>query len=94
MAKKRYARAASAMCPMPEGVTIFNGCNEKCDMLVGPCCCGAWHRVNGLLQLCRQKGICTEYLERAFEAAIRRNHKRLVEDGLKRGVASIVRDYG
>lgn len=23
----------------------YNACNEPCDMLVGPCCCGATHRV-------------------------------------------------
>ena len=92
--KRRYRQAASAVCPMPNGVTVFNGCNEPCDVLVGPCSCGGWHGRVQMLELCRQKGIATEYLERAFEAAIRRNHKRLVEDGLKRGVASIVRDYG
>lgn len=21
----------------------YNGCNEPCDMLIGPCACGAWH---------------------------------------------------
>lgn len=23
----------------------YNACTEPCDMLVGPCCCGAWHTV-------------------------------------------------
>ena len=22
---------------------FYNGCNEPCDMLSGPCACGAWH---------------------------------------------------
>ncbi len=22
----------------------YNACNEPCDMLIGPCCCGAWHQ--------------------------------------------------
>jgi hypothetical protein len=21
----------------------YNGCNEPCDLLIGPCRCGAWH---------------------------------------------------
>lgn len=21
----------------------YNACNEPCDMIEGPCCCGAWH---------------------------------------------------
>ena len=21
----------------------YNACNEPCDMLIGPCACGAWH---------------------------------------------------
>lgn len=29
--------------PMPKGVLIYNGSHEPCDMLIGPCCCGAWH---------------------------------------------------
>jgi len=28
---------------MPEFIEIYNACSERCDMLVGPCCCGAWH---------------------------------------------------
>jgi hypothetical protein len=24
----------------------FNGNNEPCDMLQGPCCCGAWHNLS------------------------------------------------
>jgi hypothetical protein len=27
-----------------ERVSLFNACNEKCDMLIGPCACGAWHQ--------------------------------------------------
>ena len=29
---------------MPGGVKNYNGSNEPCDMLVGLCCCGAFHR--------------------------------------------------
>ena len=28
---------------MPEGVNVFNGSHERCDMAQGPCSCGAWH---------------------------------------------------
>ncbi len=43
------AEAAEAkglpLIPMPEGVTLHNGQghNTPCDMLHGPCACGAWH---------------------------------------------------
>lgn len=28
---------------MPDEIKIYNASSEPCDMLVGPCCCGAWH---------------------------------------------------
>ena len=32
---------------MPDGIEMYNGgCSEPCDMLVGPCCCGAWHSLD------------------------------------------------
>lgn len=34
---------------MPRNVVIFNASNEPCDMLEGPCCCGAWHKPGELL---------------------------------------------
>ena len=35
----------NGMVPWPDGWTVrrYNACNEPCDMLVGPCACGAWH---------------------------------------------------
>ena len=35
---------------MPEEVSIFNGQFDRCDMLAGPCCCGAWHNVKDSLE--------------------------------------------
>jgi hypothetical protein len=29
---------------MPENVEIRNASNERCDMLIGACSCGAWHK--------------------------------------------------
>lgn len=31
---------------MPANLSIYNGCSERCDMLVGACACGAWHEAN------------------------------------------------
>ena len=28
---------------MPDGIKIYNSCTDPCDVLVGPCVCGAWH---------------------------------------------------
>lgn len=28
---------------MPEHIHMYNGSWERCDMLIGPCSCGAWH---------------------------------------------------
>lgn len=28
---------------MPDHIKYFNGNNQPCDVLIGPCCCGAWH---------------------------------------------------
>lgn len=32
-----------AVIPMPEGRVRYNGSGTPCDMLKGPCSCGAWH---------------------------------------------------
>ena len=26
---------------MPENIKVYNACNEPCDVVVGPCVCGA-----------------------------------------------------
>lgn len=30
---------------MPIHINVFNGQHQRCDMLVGPCSCGAWHHI-------------------------------------------------
>jgi hypothetical protein len=92
--RRRYRRAASVELDMPEGVRIFNDCDKPCDKLVGKCVCGGWHGRERLLEICRRKGILTVFIEQAFDEAILANHKRMVADGLARGVVSIIRDYG
>lgn len=45
-AKIRILRPANGMVAWPDGWLEhrhFNACNEPCDMLAGPCSCGAWH---------------------------------------------------
>jgi hypothetical protein len=34
------------LATMPEAYygKFYNACTEPCDMLQGPCACGAWHR--------------------------------------------------
>jgi hypothetical protein len=32
------------ICEMPEGIARYNP-RTKCDLLLGPCCCGAWHKI-------------------------------------------------
>jgi hypothetical protein len=35
------------LLPMPAGLYLYNGRrNEPCDMLTGPCSCGAWHKLS------------------------------------------------
>lgn len=29
---------------MPYDIKQYNACTDPCDMLVGPCACGSWHR--------------------------------------------------
>ena len=31
---------------MPEEIYLYNGNNERCDTMNGPCVCGAWHSRN------------------------------------------------
>lgn len=40
---KPNAAAPGDMVPMPEGRVRYNGSGTPCDMLKGPCSCGAWH---------------------------------------------------
>lgn len=35
----------TSLVPMPEDIKIYNGSNETCDMLIGPCSCGGWHSI-------------------------------------------------
>ncbi len=47
-AKRRILRSPNGLVPWPDDFAQtdrhFNASSEPCDMLVGPCCCGAWHR--------------------------------------------------
>ena len=36
---------------MPEGIVKYNPPYIKCDMLVGPCSCGAWHTEKEAIQV-------------------------------------------
>lgn len=41
---------------MPPSIKIYNACSEPCDMLVGPCVCGAYHTEEELYKkLCSKK---------------------------------------
>jgi len=31
---------------MPLAISVFNGQSSRCDMLIGPCGCGAWHKLS------------------------------------------------
>lgn len=33
----------------PETFLLFNACTDPCDMLAGPCACGAWHDLRSQL---------------------------------------------
>jgi hypothetical protein len=43
--KYRIPRASNGLVPWPNewADRHFNACKEPCDMLIGPCACGAWH---------------------------------------------------
>lgn len=34
---------------MPKDIHLYNGSNERCDTLNGPCSCGAWHSKDEIL---------------------------------------------
>lgn len=36
---------STSLVRMPEHIEIYNACNEPCDVLIGPCSCGAWHSI-------------------------------------------------
>lgn len=31
---------------MPEHINVYNASKERCDMLIGCCSCGAWHKLD------------------------------------------------
>jgi hypothetical protein len=43
---KRQLKRINGNVPWPQDWTDrhYNACNEPCDMLIGPCSCGAWHQ--------------------------------------------------
>jgi hypothetical protein len=41
----------------------YNACTEPCDMFVGPCACGAWHKTS---DWAREQ----QDAQRAFEAVV------------------------
>lgn len=44
---ERERDEALSFVPMPEGIHLYNGSGTPCDMLVGPCSCGATHDAIG-----------------------------------------------
>jgi len=42
---------------MPERLVLYNG-GTKCDVLIGPCSCGAWHDLEELSERCEQ--VCND----------------------------------
>ena len=35
---------------MPEHINLYNATHERCDMMDGPCSCGAWHSEEEILK--------------------------------------------
>jgi hypothetical protein len=42
-----HVEPGQSIIPIPQewGARHYNGSNEPCDVLQGPCSCGAWHNV-------------------------------------------------
>lgn len=38
----------SVIVSMPEEIELHNAAHERCDILIGPCSCGAWHTTDNL----------------------------------------------
>jgi len=43
--EEKDTNQAHEFIPMPKFINIYNGSNERCDMLIGPCSCGGWHHL-------------------------------------------------
>ena len=57
MAKQIIYRYRNGLLGWPkelEKTSLFNACNEPCDMLIGPCACGAWHQPEDWTDLLNQ----------------------------------------
>jgi len=35
---------------IPDGMVLYND-GEKCDLLLGPCSCGAWHNITDIKRI-------------------------------------------
>ncbi len=44
-ASEQGGRSSQYTIPMPLGIEMYNGRNEPCEALQGPCSCGATHRL-------------------------------------------------
>lgn len=59
MKQKPHYNSKNGFLPMPEEFCgmFFNASTEPCDMLVGPCSCGAWHYIHEWPMEVREKMI-------------------------------------
>jgi hypothetical protein len=48
--KEQLDKALTALESIMLAANIHNACNEPCDVVDGPCACGAWHNLRGLAQ--------------------------------------------
>lgn len=37
----------AGICGLPQGIILRNG-GSRCDLLFGPCSCGAWHKIKDM----------------------------------------------
>ena len=44
--EKMYKLTETPFVDMPRDVLVFNAGHQPCDLLKGPCCCGAWHEID------------------------------------------------
>jgi len=79
-----------------DSVLLFNGQSTKCDMIDGPCSCGAWHSLEGFRERCRNAWPATvKWIKKELRVKPRKRLYLLIKYGLTRQDAyDIQRDLG
>lgn len=78
-------KVGGTMIVMPKHISIYNACTDRCDMLDGPCACGAWHKIDGWASDKREgRSWVMKHLRKFHQYHHNFNKYQMIKNGFKR----------